>query len=229
MTCARSYVWFLSFMSNGEVFDFSFLRLELLHKLSNITVTCPKSVKIKICYTYVNLIVPKIVKKESYSLTQQLFMHYIMVSILNWLLLLFLRKIFFWGLFFAFFYFLLQKDFDIFHVLLFEFFLCFFDNIQLSFLYREKKIIKAILLLFFNWDSLHVGLSSHYEAWSYKKKKHKKIKVYQKSAQKESTVKRCLLILDLKPLRPERKAFYRQRIQEFSQAGKKKLLTQKSL
>ena len=27
---------------------------------------------------------------------------------------------------------------------------------------------------FFNWDSLHARLNSHYEAWSYKKKKHKK-------------------------------------------------------
>ena len=53
----------------------------------------------------------------------------------------------------------------------------------------------------FNWDSLHTRLSRHYEAWSYKKKKHKKIKTYRKSAQKEPNVKRCLLILDLKPLR----------------------------
>ena len=35
---------------------------------------------------------------------------------------------------------------------------------------------------FFNWDSLHARLNSHYEAWSYKKKKHKKIKAYRKSA-----------------------------------------------
>ena len=27
---------------------------------------------------------------------------------------------------------------------------------------------------FFNWDSLHARLNNHYEAWSYKKKKHKK-------------------------------------------------------
>ena len=31
------------------------------------------------------------------------------------------------------------------------------------------------------WDSLHARLNSHYKAWSYKKKKHKKIKVYRKS------------------------------------------------
>ena len=27
---------------------------------------------------------------------------------------------------------------------------------------------------FLNWDSLHARLNSHYKAWSYKKKKHKK-------------------------------------------------------
>ena len=37
------------------------------------------------------------------------------------------------------------------------------------------------VLLFFNWDSLHTSLNSHYKAWSYKKKKHKKIKSYRKS------------------------------------------------
>ena len=29
-------------------------------------------------------------------------------------------------------------------------------------------------LFFFNWNWLHARLNSHYEAWSYKKKKHKK-------------------------------------------------------
>ena len=42
---------------------------------------------------------------------------------------------------------------------------------------------------------------SHHEAWSYKKKKHKKIKAHRKSVQKEPIIKRCLLILSLKPLR----------------------------
>ena len=32
--------------------------------------------------------------------------------------------------------------------------------------------------LFFNWDSLHARLNNHYEACSYKKKKHKKVKAY---------------------------------------------------
>ena len=50
---------------------------------------------------------------------------------------------------------------------------------------------------FFNWDSLHTRLNSHFEAWSCKKKKHKKIKAYRKSVWKEPSVKRCLLIIDL--------------------------------
>ena len=35
--------------------------------------------------------------------------------------------------------------------------------------------------IFFDWDSFHARLDSHYDAWSYKKRKHKKIKVYKKS------------------------------------------------
>ena len=35
---------------------------------------------------------------------------------------------------------------------------------------------------------------------NYKKKKHKKIRAHRKSVQKEPIVKRCLLILDVKPL-----------------------------
>ena len=56
---------------------------------------------------------------------------------------------------------------------------------------------------FFNWDSLHARLNSHCKTWSYKKKKCKKIKIkiYSKSFWKESTVNRCLLILDLKPFK----------------------------
>ena len=40
----------------------------------------------------------------------------------------------------------------------------------------QKHISRASLLIFFfNYDSLHARLNSHYNAWSYKKKKHKKI------------------------------------------------------
>ena len=71
-------------------------------------------------------------------------------------------------------------------------------------------LIKHVLLradfnyyfsFFLNCNSLHAMLNSHYEAWSYKKKKHEKIKAYTKSAQKKTTVKRYLLILDFKPFR----------------------------
>ena len=54
--------------------------------------------------------------------------------------------------------------------------------------------LMVCLFVFCNWDSLHARLNSHYKAWSYKKKKHKKIKAYRKSVQKKPTVKRCLLI-----------------------------------
>ena len=39
---------------------------------------------------------------------------------------------------------------------------------------------EVALYLFFNWDSLHARLNSHYKAWNSKKKKHKKIKAYTK-------------------------------------------------
>ena len=56
--------------------------------------------------------------------------------------------------------------------------------------------------------SLHARLNSHYEAWSYKKRKQKKIKAYRKSLYKEATVKRYLLMLDLMPLRSKVKGKY---------------------
>ena len=37
------------------------------------------------------------------------------------------------------------------------------------------------IYVYINWDSLHSKLNRHYKAWSYKKKKHKKIKAYMKS------------------------------------------------
>ena len=62
--------------------------------------------------------------------------------------------------FYLFYLFLLQKDIDIFHVLLLEAFLCVFDNTYLSFLYIEKnykkyfvcfkKIIQVICKYFMN-------------------------------------------------------------------------------
>ena len=48
----------------------------------------------------------------------------------------------------------------------------------------QLEIIKKnfyLIFLKFNWDTLHARLNSHYKAWIYKKKKHKKIKAYRKS------------------------------------------------
>ena len=61
----------------------------------------------------------------------------------------------------------------------------------------------TIGLFYFNWDKLHARLNSPYKAWSYKKKKHKKIKARSKSVQKEPTAKRCLFILDFKLFRSQ--------------------------
>ena len=37
------------------------------------------------------------------------------------------------------------------------------------------------VIFFFNWDSLHARLNSHYKAWSYKKRSTKKMTGYRKS------------------------------------------------
>ena len=50
---------------------------------------------------------------------------------------------------------------------------------------RSGSCIWSFFSFLFNWDSLHTRLNSHYKAWSYKKKKHKKTKAYRKSLQKE--------------------------------------------
>ena len=42
------------------------------------------------------------------------------------------------------------------------------------------NIGKKIPGVFFNWDSLNAWLNNHYKVWSYKKKKHKKVKAYRK-------------------------------------------------
>ena len=53
--------------------------------------------------------------------------------------------------------------------------------IKINSLFSKLLFFLLCLALFFNWDLLHAKLNSHYKAWSYKKKKHKKIKVYRKS------------------------------------------------
>ena len=83
-----------------------------------------------------------------------------------------------------------------------------------------------IYLFSFNWNSLHARLNNHYKAYSYKKKKHKKIKTQRKSVQK-IIVKRCLLILVLKPFRSQAKGKHSisKEFQSLAVQGKK-LLTQ---
>ena len=44
----------------------------------------------------------------------------------------------------------------------------------------SKFFFFFFFFFFFNWYSLHARLNSHYEAWSYKKRKHKKVKAYRK-------------------------------------------------
>ena len=63
------------------------------------------------------------------------------------------------------------------------------------------EYLRDCTFFFINWDSLPARQSSHYEAWSCKKKRHKRIKTCKKSVKKRSTVKRYLLIVDLKAFR----------------------------
>ena len=62
----------------------------------------------------------------------------------------------------------------------------YFTEIELNIFFCFYMIWRwCFVVSFFNWDSLHSKLNSHYEACSYNKKDHKKIKVYRKSVQKE--------------------------------------------
>ena len=91
---------------------------------------------------------------------------------------------------------------------------------------QKQYLINFFLKKETKWDSLHARLNSHYKISSYKKKEQKKIKAYRKSLHKEPTVKRCLLILDLNPLRSYVKAKHSIGREFQSQAVQgKKLLT----
>ena len=46
---------------------------------------------------------------------------------------------------------------------------------------KVGRTMDTIFFFFSNWDSLHVRLNSHYEAWNYKKRRTKKITGYRKS------------------------------------------------
>ena len=45
----------------------------------------------------------------------------------------------------------------------------------------RNKGQKFYIFSFFNWNSPCARLNSHYEAWNYKKNKHKNVKAYRKS------------------------------------------------
>ena len=63
-----------------------------------------------------------------------------------------------------------------------------------SYLSSDRIVIN---IYFFNWDKQPLNGLELYT----RKRSAKKIKAYRKSLQKEPTVNRCLLILDLKPFR----------------------------
>ena len=100
------------------------------------------------------------------------------------------------------FYFYLQFFYELKHkVFLFSKSLCGICVFSLRFIFTLREHQKTVNL-FLNCDLFHARLISHYKAWSYKKKKHKKIKAPSKFLWKESTVNNgCLLILHLRPFR----------------------------
>ena len=84
------------------------------------------------------------------------------------------------------------------------------------------------VVFFFNWDSLHVRLNSRYEAWSTKEAQNDCS--IQEICVERTTVKRCLLILDLRPLRSQVKGKHSigREFQSLAVWGKKRL-TQTSM
>ena len=48
-------------------------------------------------------------------------------------------------------------------------------------MWRRRNRTLEEIIVFFIWDSLHGKLNGHFKAWSYKKKKYKKIKACRRS------------------------------------------------
>ena len=65
---------------------------------------------------------------------------------------------------------------------------------------KAKGVFQWCTFFIFSYyrDSHHARLNRHHKAWSYLKKKHKKIKAYRKSLWNEPTVNSRLLILNFK-------------------------------
>ena len=51
----------------------------------------------------------------------------------------------------------------------------------LSMRYNDTNLVTQRVFFFFNWDSPHARLNSHYDTWDYKKESTKKITGYKKS------------------------------------------------
>ena len=59
--------------------------------------------------------------------------------------------------------------------------ICFCWDISFAWIYWANCLQPIFFFFFFDWNSLHAKLNIYYKAWSYKKRKHKKIKAYMKS------------------------------------------------
>ena len=102
----------------------------------------------------------------------------------------------------------------------------FRTNLKLHNISGTPKMVRKVIInldlskasrpdfFFFNWDSLHARLNSHYKAWSYNKTGTKKVTGYRKSALSVYSGLKGTNIVG------QRKAFYRQRIPEISCARK---------
>ena len=62
-------------------------------------------------------------------------------------------------------------------------------------------VILEISFALFNLIGINARLNSHYKAWSYKKKKLKKVIAYRKSFCRKPTVNKCLLFLNVMSFR----------------------------
>ena len=82
------------------------------------------------------------------------------------------------------------------------------------------------MTIFFNCDSLYALQDSHYEAWSYKKKKHKKIKTYVQEIclQKTGRLKVSDSRLKVFFIIGQKKAFNGQMGREFQSCTRKEII-----
>ena len=86
----------------------------------------------------------------------------------------------------------------------------------------KQPLLSLQNTFFFNWDSLHARLKSHYEVWTYKKRSTKKIRLQDTENLFRNKLRWKDVCSRLKATKiiGQRKAFYRHRIPEFSHARK---------